>query len=59
MRDICIIDNIAEYCHYNAMIGFGIYLKPSAVKDMDRLRKYDSIMVADGMEIHLSHNPTK
>lgn len=33
--------------------------KPSAVKDMDRLRKYDAVMVADGVEIYLSHNPTK
>ncbi len=41
------------------MIGFEIYLKPSAVKDMDRLRKYDAVMVADGVEIYLSHNPTK
>ncbi len=41
------------------MAGFEIYLKPSAVKDMDRLRKYDAVMVADGMEIHLSQNPTK
>lgn len=34
-------------------------MKPSAVKDMDRLRKYDAAMVADGMENHLSDNPTK
>ena len=41
------------------MTGFEIHLKPSAVKDMDRLRKYDAAMVADGMENHLSDNPTK
>ncbi len=41
------------------MTGDEIHLKPSAVKDMDRLRKYDAAMVADGMETHLSHNPTK
>jgi len=41
------------------MVGFEIHLKPSAVKDMDKLRKYDAATVADGMEDHLSHNPTK
>jgi len=34
-------------------------LKPTAVKDMDRLRKRDAVMVADGMEEHLSHGPTR
>lgn len=41
------------------MIGFEIHLKPSAIKDMDKLRKYDAAMVANGMENHLSRNPTK
>ena len=41
------------------MIGFEIELKLSATKDMDRLRAYDAAMVADGIEAHLSHNPTK
>ena len=41
------------------MVGYGIHLKPAAVRDMDRLRKYDAAIVADGMENHPSHTPTK
>ena len=41
------------------MAEYEIHLKPSAVRDMDRLRKYDATIVADAMEDHLSHHPTK
>jgi len=41
------------------MLEYEIQLKPSAVKDMDRLRKYDATIVGDGMESHLSHHPTR
>ena len=41
------------------MAGYDIHLKPSAVRDMDRLRKYDAAIVADGMEGHLSDTPTR
>lgn len=36
-----------------------IRLKPSAIRDMDRLRKYDAARVADGMETHLGREPMK
>ena len=36
-----------------------IRLKPSAVRDMDRLRKYDAARISDGMERHLDTEPTK
>ncbi len=41
------------------MARYEIRLKPSAVRDMDRLRKYDAARVADGMEIHLGREPLK
>jgi mRNA-degrading endonuclease RelE of RelBE toxin-antitoxin system len=34
-------------------------LKPSAIADLDALRKYDATQIADAMERHLQHNPTK
>ena len=36
-----------------------IRLKPSAIRDMDRLRTYDAARVADGMEKHLAAEPWK
>ena len=36
-----------------------ITLKPVAVCDIDRLRKYDATRVLDGIEKHLTHEPTK
>jgi mRNA interferase RelE/StbE len=41
------------------MAGYEIRLKPSAVRDMDRLRKFDAARVADGMETHLGREPMK
>jgi mRNA interferase RelE/StbE len=38
---------------------YTIMLKPSAVTDMDALRKYDATHIADAMERHLQQNPTK
>lgn len=34
-------------------------LKPSAVRDLDRLQKYDAAMIADGVEKFLSDTPTR
>ncbi len=34
-------------------------LKSSAMVDLDALRKYDATQIADAMEMHLRHNPTK
>ena len=39
------------------MSKYGIRLKPSAIRDMDRLRKYDAARIADGMERHLAVEP--
>ena len=36
-----------------------IVLKPSAVRDLDRLRRFDAAALADGMEEFLAHEPTK
>jgi mRNA-degrading endonuclease RelE of RelBE toxin-antitoxin system len=36
-----------------------IVLKPSAVRDLDRLRKYDAAMIADGVERFLNYTPTR
>jgi len=36
-----------------------IALKPSAVRDLDRLRRFDAAAVADGIEEFLTHEPTK
>ena len=41
------------------MRRFQVHLKPSAVEDMDKLRRYDATMVADGMERHLAQNPKR
>jgi len=41
------------------MERYEIRLKPSAIRDMDRLRKYDASRIADGMERHLGGEPTK
>lgn len=41
------------------MNQYEILLKPSAVSDMDALRKYDASRIADAMERHLTHEPTK
>lgn len=38
---------------------FGIDLKPSAIADMDALRKFDATQIADAMEKHLKHEPAK
>jgi addiction module RelE/StbE family toxin len=38
---------------------YTIMLKRSAIADLDALRKYDAAQVADAMERHLQHNPTK
>ncbi len=38
---------------------YTIMLKPSAIADLDALRKYDATQIADAMERHLQHNPTK
>jgi len=38
---------------------YTIMLKPSAIADLDALRKYDATQIADAMERHLPHNPTK
>ena len=36
-----------------------IVLKRSAIADLDALRKYDATHIADAMEKHLQHDPTK
>jgi mRNA-degrading endonuclease RelE of RelBE toxin-antitoxin system len=41
------------------MARYEIRLKPSAIRDMDGLRKYDADRVADGMETHLGREPMK
>ena len=38
---------------------YTIMLKPSAIADLDTLRKYDATQIANAMERHLQHNPTK
>ncbi len=38
---------------------YRIMLKPSAIADLDALRKYDATQIADAMERHLQHNPAK
>ena len=34
-------------------------LKRSAIADLDALRKYDATQIANAMERHLQHDPTK
>ena len=41
------------------MAVYTIMLKPSAIADLDALRKYDATQIADAMEKHLHQNPTK
>ena len=41
------------------MSAYQIILKRSAVIDMDRLRTYDATQVADAIQEHLSHQPTR
>jgi len=38
---------------------YEIILKRSAIADLDALRKYDATQIADPMERHLQHDPTK
>ena len=41
------------------MDAYEIILKRSARADMDKLRKYYATQIADAMEKHLQHEPTK
>jgi len=41
------------------MAKYDIYLKPSAVKDMDKIRKHDATAIANAMETHLASAPTR
>jgi addiction module RelE/StbE family toxin len=41
------------------MGAFTIILKRSAIADLDVLRKYDATQIANAMERHLQHDPTK
>jgi mRNA-degrading endonuclease RelE of RelBE toxin-antitoxin system len=41
------------------MDAYKIILKRSAIADLDALRKYDATQIADAMERHLQHDPTK
>jgi mRNA interferase RelE/StbE len=41
------------------MEPYTILLKRSAIADLDALRKYDATQIADAMEKHLLHDPTK
>lgn len=41
------------------MSAYTIMLKRRAVADLDALQKYDATQIADAMERHLRHNPTK
>lgn len=36
-----------------------IVLKPSAIRDLDRLRRFESPALVDAMEKFLTHEPTK
>ncbi len=38
---------------------YTIMLKPSAIADLDTLRKYDATQIVDAMERHLQQNPTR
>ena len=38
---------------------YTIILKHSAISDLDALRKYDATQIANAMERHLLHDPTK
>ena len=41
------------------MANYEVVLKQSAIADMDALRKFDATQIADAMEKHLRHDPTK
>jgi mRNA-degrading endonuclease RelE of RelBE toxin-antitoxin system len=41
------------------MRGYSIDLKPSAIRDLDGIRKYDPVRIADGIEKHLTFEPTR
>jgi len=41
------------------MRAYTIILKRSAIVDLDALRKYDATQIANAMERHLQHDPTK
>ena len=41
------------------MGSYEIVLKRSAIADMDRLRKHEATRIADAMERHLQHKPTR
>jgi addiction module RelE/StbE family toxin len=41
------------------MAVYTIMLRRSAIADLDALRKYDATQIADAMERHLQHDPTK
>ena len=36
-----------------------IILKPSAIRDLDGIRKFDATMIADGIEMFLADHPTR
>ena len=38
---------------------YPIILKHSAIADLDALQKYDATQIANAMERHLQHDPTK
>jgi mRNA interferase RelE/StbE len=38
---------------------YTLFLKRSAIADLDGLRKYDATQIANAMERHLQHDPTK
>ena len=41
------------------MAAYEIALKHSAIADLDALRKFDAAQIANAMEKHLRHAPTK
>ena len=41
------------------MDAYRIVLKRSAIADLDALPKHDATQIADAMEKHLQHHPTK
>lgn len=41
------------------MPKYRVILQPSAIEDLDSLRKYDAKMIADGIEEHLEDAPDK
>ena len=41
------------------MAGYGIILQPSAICDLDALRRTDAVRVADGLEQFLTNEPKR